>query len=171
MIDFVMRCLGAELRHGSGLEPSRRPRQAGFTLIEALITAAILAILAAIAIPSYRDQVLKAHRAEAQVLLLDVAARQEHFYLDHKTYTADMTQLGFSSDPIIAPKGHYAVDSAAGPTGDIGTSFVATATRRGGQTADTACGDFTVDSTGTTSTTNYEGYDQSPPAPPPTNCW
>jgi type IV pilus assembly protein PilE len=167
---------GSRLRYGHACSASRTHAtiftgERGFTLIEALVTAAIIAILAAIAIPSYRDQVLKAHRAEGQVLLLEIAARQERFYLDNKRYTADMTQLGFGSDPVISPEGHYSLDATAGATGNIATSFLATATRRGGQADDTRCGDFTVDSTGATSVVNYAGYDQDTPPAPPTRCW
>ncbi len=150
------------------IAPAPGQALAGFTVIEALITVAIIAIVAAIAFPSYQSQVLKARRADGQSLLFDVAAREEQFYLDNKTYTTDMTQLGFSTDPIVAQEGRYSVDTAAGPTGSIATSFVATATRRGAQVADTHCGDFTIDSNGNTSVINYAGYGSSPP---PTTCW
>ena len=52
-------------------------KQTGFTLIELMITVAVIAILAAVAMPSYREYVLRGNRLEAQSLLSDAAARQE----------------------------------------------------------------------------------------------
>jgi len=51
-------------------------RHAGFTLIEMLVTVAVISILAAIAYPSYQDQVRRSRRAEAQSLLMDIGTRQ-----------------------------------------------------------------------------------------------
>lgn len=66
-------------------QPSKASSQ-GFTLIELMITVAIVAILAAVAYPSYEQYVRKGRRATAQATLLDVAARQQQFLLDHRRY-------------------------------------------------------------------------------------
>lgn len=74
-----------------------RCRNNGFSLIELMVTVAILAILAAIAYPSYRDQILKSRRGDAQTALLEIAQRQERFYAQNATYTVDMTDLGYGA--------------------------------------------------------------------------
>src|SRR5690349_9002362 len=59
---------------------SDRPGRArGFTLIELIIVIAIVALLVAVALPSYRDHVRKSRRAEAQAYLMAVAGRQSQF--------------------------------------------------------------------------------------------
>jgi len=63
------------------------PRSRGLTLIELVVTVAIIAILATIAIPSYERYVSKARRAEAKGALLDLATHLERYYADNRTYT------------------------------------------------------------------------------------
>ena len=58
----------------------------GFTLIEVMITVAIIAVLAAIGYPSYRDHIARGQRSEGQQLLADIAQRQEQFLLDRRQY-------------------------------------------------------------------------------------
>ncbi|NBC14881.1 MAG: prepilin-type N-terminal cleavage/methylation domain-containing protein [Gammaproteobacteria bacterium] len=143
----------------------------GFSVIEVMVVVAIVAILTTIAIPSYQAQILKTRRTEAQSLLLDIASRQELYYADNKTFTTDMTELGFSADPVLSENEYYQADAVAGDTGDISTSFVGTATRRGAQTADTHCGDFTIDANGTRAVANYAGADEEASPAPPAGCW
>ena len=65
-----------------------RSSQAGVTLIELMIVVMIVAVLAAIAVPGYRQYVLRSHRTEARASLLALATAQEKFYLQCNTYTA-----------------------------------------------------------------------------------
>jgi type IV pilus assembly protein PilE len=58
----------------------------GVTLIELMIVIIVVAVLASIAIPSYRQYVLRSHRTEAKAALMNVAAAQEKFYLQNNTY-------------------------------------------------------------------------------------
>lgn len=58
----------------------------GFTLIEVMIVAAIIAILAAVAYPSYLTQVRKTKRAECRAALTQVMQQQERFYSQNSTY-------------------------------------------------------------------------------------
>ena len=64
--------------------PTRRVQ--GFTLIELMITVAIIGILAAIAYPSYQDSVLKGRRAEGRTALLNLLQQQERYYTQNGSY-------------------------------------------------------------------------------------
>jgi type IV pilus assembly protein PilE len=70
----------------------------GFTLIELMIVVTVIAILAGVAYPSYINSVRKARRADAQVLMLDSANRQEQYLLDARQYTTSFTSLGVTKD-------------------------------------------------------------------------
>lgn len=60
----------------------------GFTLIEVMITVAIVAILATIALPSYRDYILRGQLADAPTALATVAAEMERYYQNNRTYAS-----------------------------------------------------------------------------------
>jgi type IV pilus assembly protein PilE len=61
-------------------------RQSGFTMIEIMIVVAIVAILAAIAVPSYRDYVTRGRVVEATSGLADARNKMEQFFQDNRTY-------------------------------------------------------------------------------------
>ena len=73
----------------------------GFTLMEVLIAVAIVGILAAIALPSYRSYVERTNRGVAKSALAEVASRQESWYVDRKRYAASLDRLGWSGDPLF----------------------------------------------------------------------
>ncbi|AXV65757.1 type IV pilin protein [Pseudoalteromonas lipolytica] len=69
----------------------------GFTLIELMITVAILGIIASIALPSYFEHVKRTARTEAITALLDAANKQEQFFVDNRQYTTTLANLGVSA--------------------------------------------------------------------------
>jgi type IV pilus assembly protein PilE len=110
----------------------------GFTLIEVMVVVAILAIIAAVAFPSYQSYVVRANRSAAQSFMLEVAARQERYLLDARTYAADMATLGMSVPSNVSP--NYTITTA----GDT-TTYTVTAAPSGNQAArDTECGTLTI---------------------------
>ncbi|WP_432259162.1 type IV pilin protein [Cupriavidus sp. TMH.W2] len=96
----------------------------GFTLIELMITVAIVAILAAIAYPSYINQIIKGRRAAAQASLLDIAQRQQQYLLDSRSYTTSLATLNVT--PSADVTAYYTISIAA-PAGSPPT-FTVTAT-------------------------------------------
>jgi type IV pilus assembly protein PilE len=122
-----------------------RAKRSGFTLIELVVTVAIIAILAAIAIPSYENYLMRARRADGREMLQRVAAAQERFYTNRNTYTDDLTTAaGLNLGTAVSEAGHYTIAIAV-PAG--GQSYTLTATPQGIQ-ADDDCNNLTVNNVG-----------------------
>lgn len=126
-----------------------RNAEKGFTLIELMIVVAVVAILAAIAYPAYQDYVIRSRRLEGQSLLSDAAARQERWRAQNGSY---MTSSSYAATDIAKLKLPYGSQSEHGYytlaiSGDA-ISYTLTAVRAGSQTADSKCGNFTLDNTG-----------------------
>ncbi len=88
----------------------------GFTLIELMIVLAIMTILATYAYPSYQEHMNKTRRAEGQILLLDVLARQERFFTEQNTYTLNLADLGYTlnaANALESDGGFYAITATA----------------------------------------------------------
>lgn len=78
----------------NNLSPTR-----GFTAIELLIVAALLALAVSIALPSYRNYVLGKHRTVAITTLTELRARQLTHHATHGRYAAGLELLGYPADP------------------------------------------------------------------------
>ena len=117
----------------------------GFTLIELLITVAIVGILAGVAYPSYVDYVMRSNRSEAQRELLRYANLQEQVYIDTRSYTNDMTDLGLATDPYVTESGNYSIDAVIA---NSGSTFVLTATAQNTQANDSGCTSLTLNEVG-----------------------
>lgn len=116
----------------------------GFSLIELMIAVAIVAIIAAIAVPSYEGSVQKSRRSDAKMALIQTATLQEQWYFQFNTYTNDVTNLGSSDATLESPEGFYVI-TAAVPSA---TEFTLTATAVGVQLKDTDCRTLTLAHTG-----------------------
>ena len=119
---------------------TNKHRMAGFSLIELMIVVVIISILAAIAIPSYRQYVLRGHRTDATRALQDLASRQENYFFSNNMYTNNLSLLGATSSVA----GQYFTVSVSIPAGSSSTDYLITATAKGTQVQDSACTAFTL---------------------------
>ncbi len=76
------------IAHALPRPPAGRRASRGFTLIEVMIVVAIVAILAAVALPSYRDYILRGQLVDATNLLAAGRANMERYFQDNRTYAA-----------------------------------------------------------------------------------
>lgn len=121
-------------------------RERGFTLIEVMIVLAIIAILAAVAFPSYQETMIKNRRADGKIALTEAAARLERFFTENNNYGNTINNIGGSGGKLTSPEGYYSV-SLANPCGNT-SCFTLTAAPQGVQTKDTKCGNLTLTHTG-----------------------
>ena len=124
----------------------------GFTLIEVMITVAIVAILTTVALPSYSSYLVRVNRSAAEQFMLDAVNRQEQFLLDQRAYAAFTCtttctgSLGVRPEASVA--GHYTFASVTTGNDCVGNavsgpSYVITATPIGSQASD---GNLCIDS-------------------------
>ncbi|WP_305059500.1 type IV pilin protein [Lysobacter sp. H21R4] len=114
----------------------------GFTLIELMITVAVVAILASIAYPSYQEQVRKTHRAQAKADLIEYAQLAERFHTVNNTY------VGFTLPSAVSPRegGTVRYNLALSPA-STQAAFTLLATANGAQAKD-RCGNLGLNQAG-----------------------
>lgn len=139
----------------------------GYTLIELLVVVTIIGLLTAVAVPSYRQYVLRAKRADATTALLRLAAMQERFYIQNNSYassaqmaTAPPAGLGIGG----TERGYYTLEITSG---NLTTGYTATASvdPDGEQHDDSECMTFSITESGLRSARDGGGGDNTE------RCW
>lgn len=161
----------------------------GFTLIEVMITVAIVAIIAVVAIPSYQAQAMKAKRSDAMIALTQAAAMQERTLTKTGNYTSAEGALiptgsvtendhynfySFLPDETDRTVSATVRDAASGGTEtleiDVNCSgrrcFVLAVATRPSQASDVTCSIMTLDSVGRQMSYNSDGDLNTPGT-----CW
>jgi type IV pilus assembly protein PilE len=126
----------------SPAQPRRRRLWRGFTLLELMVALVVVAILTAVALPSYRQHVQKSRRADATTTLLTLAQAMERWYSERGTY-AGATVGSSGLMPSTSPQGYYTLSI----TSQDANGFRITAAPAGAQAGD-ACGSYTLDQAG-----------------------
>jgi type IV pilus assembly protein PilE len=148
--------------------------RAGLTLIEFLSGLIVVAIIVAVAVPTYRNHILRAQRRDATAALLAVQAAEDKFLLQHGQYCERLTAappLGLGL-PGRSARGYYAVGvrfnpepstylARAIPIVSSGIASGAHAVQR----RDASCRAFTIDQNGLKSVQNESGTDST------RECW
>ena len=122
-------------------------KSSGFTLIELMLTIAIIAILAGIAIPSYQNYILKSRRADGKSAILDAQLKEEKWRTNNVSYTSTLADLVM---PTTSVDEYYTVAIS----NTSATTYKITATHTGVQTADEDCKTLSIDEEGTKTSTN-----------------
>ena len=120
--------------------------QRGMTLIEVMIAVTIVGILAAIAYPSYRNQVMRTTRTEGRVALEQRAQALEKCFTRYMAYNAQLCNAGQVGADGDTADGHYTI-TISPPAGNAAT-YTLTATAIGTQANDAACIRLTLDDAG-----------------------
>lgn len=152
------------------MNKNRRDRERGVTLIELMIVVVVVAILASIAVPSYRSYLLRAQRSDAKAEILRVRTAQEKFFLQNNSYTGDFGPAGLNmiaaaGATMPSEHGGYTIGVAANVGGRPAPNFNVTATAIVGQLADSACRTFTSNEVGQRTSTDSSGADST------ARCW
>lgn len=149
-----------------------RKRQRGITLIELLTVMVVIAIIASIAIPSYRRYLIRAQRTDAKTALLQAQTAEEKFVLQNNAYTTNVTTAPPGGLGLMgtSEKAFYTIDVPALTNTDGSAGYTlrarpAAMAEGRGQQDDTDCQVFTLDGAGVRTALNSGGADNS------TACW
>jgi len=131
-------------------------RQRGVTLMELMTVVTIISIIAAVSYPSYTQFIIRAKRSAGTSMLMQVADRQQQYFMDNKRYAANLTNLGFDDDTVmIADDGNIVSSSDEDRVYGISlsvvtaTTYTLTATPQLRQSAkDSSCGSLSLTHTG-----------------------
>jgi type IV pilus assembly protein PilE len=133
----------------------------GFTVVELLVTMAVVGILAAIAFPSYQAHVRKGARSAAEGAMMQIANREAQYLLDARNYTVGptaLTDLSITLTNDVAAKYTITItNSTGGTTPSAPPTYLITATPIAGgpQVPD---GVLTLDNTGAKTRAGNPGW-------------
>ena len=138
------------MRQHSGSAPTRRLR--GFTLLELMIVVVVVAVLASIALPAYRNVVIRGNRSAAKQFMSDISNREEQYLLDQRSYATDYGSGGLGLTPSSEASTNYTFsvattgnDCLGGALPGTAPSYVITGSATGTQASD---GNLCLDSVG-----------------------
>ena len=129
--------------------------QRGFTLVELMVVLAIVMTIAAIAMPSYTENIQQSKRAEAKAQLLEAAQYMQRFYSQNDSYAQTRTSVAVAIPdalarvPRTAAAGsqNYTISLGA-PAATVATFVIQAVPRSGGSMASDKCGSFTLNQAG-----------------------
>lgn len=140
-------------------------RIAGFTLIELMVTVAIVAILAAIAFPSYQAYIVRTNEGVARAFLGELSSRQQAFYNDRRRYAENLADLGYGAETVAlgrdgqqAGEGGTAIYNVGVEDGSVtNRAYVLEAIPAGIQATRSQCGTLSLDAQGTRAASGPKG--------------
>ena len=123
-----------------------KSNQRGFTLIEVMITAAVIAILAAVAYPSYTRHIVRGKRVAAQAIMYTAVSKQEQYVLNARSFTSTFADLKVNVPPEVS--NNYTMTVTANNAAAPPTYYVEAAPAGGQATADSRCGTLRLTNAG-----------------------
>jgi type IV pilus assembly protein PilE len=145
-----------------------RSRRRGFTLVEVLTAMIVVVVLTAVAVPLWRNHLLRVRRADAMTALTAIQVEQDRFFGRDARYAGAEALTREPPDGLgvggKSPQGHYAIELRTDADG-LGYRAIATALPRPGQAADTRCVQMSIDQSGIRRAQDAGGTDRS------ADCW